>query len=358
MSFRGTWRYGLGCLAFCSALLGAEAARAQTQGAKLRVFFIDVEGGQATLFVTPEGRSLLIDTGWPDNKGRDADRITQAAQKAGIAKLDYVLLTHYHEDHTGGVPQLVAKMPVGTFLDHGPNREMDKGITEKDYAEYQKVIASGKAKRQVERPGDTLAIGGLQLRVISADGQLLRKALPGAGQPNPYCSASETRPPDQTENSRSLGVELTFGRLRLLDLGDLTWDKEMALMCPNNVLGSADVLIVSHHGWNQSSSPALVEAVHPRVAVMDNGEKKGGSTPTFETLHKSPGLEALWQLHYSAEAGSANSGQDYIANLQGTDPGDGLELTGERDGSFTITNARNGFTKTYSAGRTQRASAR
>ena len=342
-------------LCLVGAMATCVAAAAQEASGKLRVFFVDVEGGQATLFVTPEGRSLLIDTGWPGNNGRDADRITAAARQAGVTKLDYVLLTHYHEDHAGGVPQLVAKIPVGTFLDHGPNREMDKGITEKDYAEYQRVLAATGTKHQTEHPGDVVSVGSLTLHVISADGQSIHQALPGAGQPNAYCKVSETRPADQTENSRSLGVELTFGRTRLLDLGDLTWDKEMQLMCPNNVLGTVDVLIVSHHGWNQSSSPALVEAVHPRVAIMDNGEKKGGSTPTLQTLHKSPGLDALWQLHYSAEGGAANTGQEYIANLQGTDPGNYLELTAGQDGSFTVMNSRTGATKTYGAGGSHRA---
>lgn len=327
-------------------LLCAPAARAQ---GLLKVFFVDVEGGQATLFVTPEGKSLLIDTGWPGNGSRDANRIAAAAQRAGVQKLDYVLLTHYHEDHTGGVPQLVAKLPVGTFLDHGPNRELDHGITEKDYAEYGKVLASTHARHVVMRPGQTLAIGGLTLKVISADGQLLAQSLPGAGAANPGCAASQARAADQTENARSLGVALTYGKLRLLDLGDLTWDKEMQLECPKDKLGHQDVLIVSHHGWNQSSSPALVWGVHPRVAIMDNGEKKGGSLPTFQTLQKSPGLEALWQLHYSAEAGPANTPVQFIANPKGSDPGNAFELDGGRDGGFSVTNLRTGQTKIYDA---------
>ncbi len=343
------WRLILA--AGCTWLLpnaGTAQATSHALVPPLRVFFIDVEGGQATLFVTPDGHSLLIDAGWPGNQGRDADRIVAAAQRAGLHGLDYVLITHFHDDHVGGVPQLVARLPVGAFLDHGPNREMDHGVTEHGYAEYQRVLQTGRSQHITLHPGQTLPLGEVQLRVISADGNVLAQALPGAGKPNAYCATTETRPPDQTENSRSLGVELTFGKLRLLDLGDLTWDKERELMCPTDRLGPVDVLVVSHHGWYQSSSPALVDAVHPRVAVMDNGEQKGGSVPTLKTMRTSPGLQDLWQLHYSAEGGASNNvSSRFIANLQGSDPGNYLELRGDPNGSFTVFNSRTGETVPY-----------
>jgi competence protein ComEC len=146
-------------------------------------------------------------------------------------------------------------------------------------------------------------------------------------------------------------VEIGFGKLRILDLGDLTWDKEMQLMCPNNKLGHIDILVVSHHGWNQSSSPALVDAIGAEVAIMDNGEKKGGSTPVLDTVRKAPGLEALWQLHFSDEGGAEhNTAEEYIANLSnGTDAGNYLKLTASRPGSFTVFNSRTQQTKSYAA---------
>lgn len=337
-------RFLVGVLALCAV------ATAQAQGrGKLRVFFVDVEGGQATLFVTPAGESLLIDTGWPGNNGRDADRIVAAAKKAGLAKIDYVLITHYHDDHVGGVRQLAARIPVGTFIDHGTNRELDHGVTEHGYAEYLKVLAAGTAKHITVKPGDLLPIKGFRATVISADGALIAKPLPGAGEPNAACKDSPVKPADQTENARSIGIEIDFGKLRILDLGDLTWDKETELMCPINKLGHMDILIVSHHGWYQSSSPALVYGIHSRVAVMDNGEKKGGSPATLDTLQASPGLEALYQLHYSAESAGKNTAAEYIANLQGTDPGNPIELTASADGSFRVTNTRSNQTKLFPA---------
>jgi len=317
---------------------------------KLKVYFVDVEGGQSTLFVTPGRESLLIDTGWPGNNGRDADRIAAVAKDAGLTKIDYVLLTHYHDDHAGGVPQLIARIPVGTFIDHGPLREPGSEPTKRDYDAYQKVLATSGVKHLVARPGDVLPIHGLEVTFISADGDLIAQPMPDGGEANSYCAGSEVRPSDQTENSRSAGVEIKFGMLKLLDLGDLTWDKEMQLMCPVNKLGHVDVYIVSHHGWYQSSSPALVDAIHARVAIMDNGETKGGSTPTLVTIAKAPGLETLWQLHYSDEGGAEHNTVDkYIANPKGPDEGHFIELVGNRDGSFDVTNGRTNFRQSYAA---------
>jgi competence protein ComEC len=340
----------------CGAILGlglgiaSWAAPAPQTNKSLHIYFVDVEGGQATLFVTPAGQSLLIDTGWPGNEGRDADRIVAAAKKAGISRIDYVLITHFHDDHVGGVPPLAARIPIGTFIDHGENRETTDAVTVKGWQAYQAVLAMGKYQHISAKAGDVLPVKGMRSRVVSSDGALIDKPLPGAGQDNPYCKDAEQFPADTTENLRSLGTFINFGKLRILDLGDLTHDKEMQLMCPVNKIGKIDIYIVSHHGWSQSSSPAFVYGIAPRVAIMDNGAKKGGTPSVLDIIRKSPGLEDLWQLHFSEEGGAAhNVAEEFIANPDGPDAGNGLELTAHSDGSFEVFNPRTQKSKHYPA---------
>jgi beta-lactamase superfamily II metal-dependent hydrolase len=338
-----------------AAAASAPAAKPAPAPKALQIYFIDVEGGQSTLFVTPAGQSLLIDTGWPDNAGRDADRIVAAAMLAGISKIDYLLLTHYHDDHVGGVPQLAARIPIGTFIDHGPNRQTDEAATEKGYLAYQALLSMGNFKHILAKPGMFLPLMGIKAEIVTADGAEIAAPLagaPGAGAPNPACATTEIRPTDQTENLRSVGTVLTFGKLRILDLGDLTWDKERPLVCPVNKLGTFDILVVSHHGWYQSSSPALLDAVAPLVAIMDNGATKGGSPPTYDTIEKSPRLENLWQLHYSEEGAAAhNVADEFIANVHGDDTGFYIKVTAWPDGSFDVYNARTQTSKHYAAGK-------
>lgn len=333
-------------LKFLAALALCLPAAAQTSKMGfLDVYFIDVEGGQATLLRAMGRETLLIDTGWAGHDSRDAKRIAAVAKEAGITKIDYVLLTHYHADHVGGVEQLAALMPIGAFIDHGPNRENTPEVTALE-AEYQKVLTTGHYRHIVARPGDKLPITGMDVTVVSADGNL--KGTLSAGQPNPFCKTAQPFPPDDTENARSLGVQITFGKFRILDLGDLTQDKELALMCPNNTLGHEDVLIVSHHGWDHSSNPAFIQAIAPRVAIMDNGATKGGSIAVLDTLRHSPGLETLWQLHYSKEGGAQhNTPSAYIANIGETDKGYSLRLTADPVGGFTVANSRTNRTKHY-----------
>lgn len=341
---------GLAAIVALTFLVTPVAKAEDKSSGKLKIYFVDVDGGQATLFVTPQGESLLVDTGWPGADSPDADRIVAAAKEAGLSRIDYVLITHYHADHAGGIPLLVSKIPVGTFLDHGPNSEHDGGVTEKDYADYQAELAKGKEKVLEPKPGDVLPIKGFTATVISSDGKLIEEPMPGGGGANSYCASTSVPPADQTENSHSLGIEIKFGKLTLLDLGDLTRDKERELMCPANKLGHIDVYIVSHHGWEQSSTPALVDGIHARVAIMDNGAKKGGSTPVLKTIKAAPGLETLWQLHYSEEGGPENNtAEEYIANPQGPDAAHMIELVASKNGSFDVKNDRTGVTKHYAA---------
>jgi len=326
------------------------AAPAPLAQKALQIYFVDVEGGQATLFVTPEGKSLLIDTGWPGNNGRDANRIAAAAKDAGIKKIDFVLITHYHDDHVGGAPQLAAKIPVGTFIDHGENRETNDAGASRVFAAYQALLSTGKYKHITAKPGEVLPITGMQVRVVTADGDLIERTLPGGGKENASCANAAKPPVDVTENPRSLGTLITFGKLRILDLGDLTSDKEMELMCPMNKIGAVDIYVVSHHGFLQSGSAVLVHAITPRVAIMDNGAKKGGSPVAWDVIEKAPGLEDLWQLHYSEEGGEAhNVAAAFLANLSGPDTGNYLKVTASADGSFEVFNSRTRETKKYAA---------
>lgn len=322
----------------CAAKTGSEKP--------LQIYFIDVEGGQATLVVSPSGQSLLIDAGWPGYEGRDADRILAAAHQAGLTHIDYVLITHYHRDHVGGVPQLVDGIKVGTFVDHGPNQE-DSEVTRTDYAAYEK--ASAGHPRVTVKPGWGLPIKGIQVRVLAAAGEHITEPLPGAGEANSYCKGEPAAPVDDTENARSVGVLITYGQFRFLDLGDLTKKKELELACPNNLIGTVDLFLVTHHGADLSNSKALDWALHPRVAVIDNGPRKGSSPAAWQIVHDSPGLEDLYQLHYAAESDKDhNVDPEHIANVKENCEGKSIKVTAEADGTFTVINERTGVQKTYS----------
>jgi beta-lactamase superfamily II metal-dependent hydrolase len=296
--------------------------------------------------VSPAKASLLVDTGWPGNNGRDARRIEAAMKDAGITQIDHVLITHFHVDHVGGVPNLVEKIKVGEFIDHGVNRE-DSDITRHDYAAYVKAI--GNTPRRTVHPGDTIDIPGLSAVVITADGEHIDK-LPGVKpQPNPYCANEPKAEGDPTENARSTGILVTFGKFRFLDLGDLTKQKEIALVCPDNPLPKIDLYLVNHHGFNLSNTKAFVWAIAPRVAIMNNGAHKAGSPEAWETVHTSPGLEDLWMLHTAEDSDAAhNSDEGLIANPKGVaHDGAYLKVVAHADGNFSVMNSRTGKTKEY-----------
>jgi competence protein ComEC len=386
---------GVAIVALAGALL------AQRGPAKpLDIYVVDTEGGKAALWVTPSGQSLLIDSGNPGN--RDHDRLMAAITDAGLKQIDFLISTHYHVDHIGGLQELAKAIPIGTYIDHGPNveeREQVQGF-QAAYAELY-----GKAKHMVVKPGDKVPIAGLDWRIVTSAGNVLKTPLvPGAGKPNPACAgvaAKDASPTD--DNAQSVGSVITFGQFRAIDLGDLLWNKENELMCPNNPVGTVDVYFVTHHGLDQSGSPALVHALQPRVAIMQNGTRKGGGVEAMKTMRSSPGFEDLWQLHWSYNAGlELNSAGLFIANIddnatianvltappRGSGPGGGaptpstnappapgaggaqagapgggggrggggaaahtpaywIKLSVQPDGSFTVTNSRNGFSKTY-----------
>src|SRR4051812_32131352 len=300
------------------AIGGAQARGAQGRGTQaanskpLTIYVVDTEGGKAVLFVTPAGESLLMDSGNPG--GRDTDRIMAAIADAGVSRIDYLLTTHYHIDHVGGLQELAKRIPVGTFIDHGPTVEEREQV-----AGFQQAYAElyGKAKHLVVKPGDRVPIAGVDWRIVSSAGSVLKTPLPGGGKPNAECAAFT--PKDITtdpENAQSVGSVVTLGQFRTIDLGDLLWNKEFELMCPNNLVGPIDLYLVSHHGTDASGSAVLVHGLQPRVAVMQNGTRKGAGTQTMPTMRSSPGLEDIWQLHWGYGAGvEQNSAGVFIANI-------------------------------------------
>jgi len=413
--------------------LVASVAAAQTTTAKpvagktLDIYVIDVEGGKATLFVTPTGETVLLDSGNPGP--RDHERITSVLTAAGVKQLDFLVTTHYHVDHIGGMQELAKQVPIKHFVDHGPTVEEREQVAgfQATYAELR-----AKAKHTVAKAGDKLPIGGIDWRVVTSAGKPVKTPLQGGGKPNPHCADFQPRENlRDPENGQSLGSVITFGKFRAIDLGDLLWNNEFDLMCPNNPIGTVDVYLVSHHGIDPSGSPTLVHGLQPRVAIMQNGTRKGGTVQTSQIINSSPNFEDLWQLHWSYNGGiEHNPSGLFIANVddlsvianvltapppapRGGGPGGGqaapapgaapapptvaqppttpaappaaapgattpaatveggpgrqgggggrggaqahsgpaswIKVSARADGSFTVTNTRNGFTKTYNA---------
>jgi competence protein ComEC len=357
--------------AFCLiALPSAQRRSAKT----LDLYLIDVEGGGATLFVAPSGESVLIDTG---NGGaaaaRDAGRIMDAVKDAGLTQIDNLIITHWHGDHYGGLAELAGRVPIRHFYDHGPNMQPAAPVDAFLKDTYPGIYAKG--THTVAKPGDKIAVTGLDWRIVTAAGEALKTALPDAGKLNPYCATSKPNPDDGgVENSMSVGSVITFGKFRMVHLGDLTQQIESKLMCPNNQIGVADLWVVSHHGQPFSNGQMLVHAMQPRVAILNNGTRKGGQPDAMKVIFSSPGLEDLWQLHFSLLSGQeytapgmfiANPVDDQqaampVAPTPAPAPGPGatpppahngkaywLKVSADTDGSFTVTNTRNGFSKTY-----------
>lgn len=366
----------MGVRRFAAVLFGVACVTSLAWGAArtLDIYFIDVEGGQSTLVVTPDGESLLVDAGFAGDgtfrskpgdpsRARDAQRIVAAARDAGVTRIDYLLITHFHADHDGGVAELAQLLPIGTFIDHGgvlPGAEERVAGTQDALAAYAAVRAKG---RHLEpKPGDRLPLKGATAIVVSSAGSTVRQPLAGssrrgargaeveAGAVNAACGPKAPPAQEPTENPRSTGFRLQFGRFRFLDLGDLTGEPLFALACPRNLVGPVDVYLVAHHGGPDAADPATFAAFKPRIAVVNNGATKGGAPELLAALHKVPALEDVWQLHRSTNDGAQNVANDRIANLDET-TANWIKVRASDDGSFVVTNSRTSQSKTYSGTR-------
>jgi beta-lactamase superfamily II metal-dependent hydrolase len=314
-------------------------------GQQLQVYAIDVEGGKSTLYVSPSGQSMLVDAGYEGFNNRDAGRIASAAQTAGVKRIDYLVITHYHKDHMGGVPQLAAKLPIRNFIDHGQNFETVKDVATV-YNNYLGVRAKG--RHYAVKAGNRIPIDGIEVDIVTASGAGIANPMAGAGQANPLCESYKPLAPDLGENARSIGMVVTFGKFRLVDLGDLYWNQEHDLVCPNNLLGTADVYMTTHHAKATSGSPQMVHALRPKAAIMNNGPVTGGSELAWQTIHTAPGVPDIWQLHYALNNDKAhNAPAEFIANPEEKCMGHWIQLSAKADGSFSIRNGRTQFEKAY-----------
>ena len=339
--------------------IGLAAIALAAAGRTLDIYFVDVEGGQATLIVTPAGQSILVDAGFPGaggfdgmpgdpGKARDANRVLAAAKDAGIGAIDYLISTHFHADHDGGIPELSQLLPIRAFVDHDHPLPSVESVAGSIAAFDRYAAVRAKGRHIVAKSGDALPLQDVALTFVASAGATIDKPLVGAdGSATASCRATPIEAQEKNENPRSTGFVLRFGRFRFLDVGDLSGAPLFALACPRDLIGPVDAYLVAHHGGADSADPATFAAFRPRVAILNNGAAKGGAPETFAVLRQASGID-VWQLHRSENSGAQNFPDDRIANLDAA-TAHWLKLRANQDGSFDMTNARTGTSKQYTA---------
>jgi len=324
-------------------------AAALTAAPNLEIYVIDVEGGKSVLLVSPSGQSMLFDVGWPaaNNRLASTERIVEAVEAAGLRRIDFLVISHFDLDHLGDVPLLAAKVPIEHIFDHGEYLTTNAQAAER-FAAY--AALRDKVGHTVLHVGDKIPIKGVDVRVLSAGGQLITKPLPNAGARNALCETYKQQDALTTdfEDNQSIGLLITSGKFRMLDLADLEAHYSHDLVCPRNLIGAVDVYNVNVHGQFKGIAPELVGALHAPVIIQANGARKGADAQTWPVLRAAPGLEDIWQLHQSFNAGKdANPPDGFIANLEPADAFKWIRISVAKDGTFTVTNTRNGFSKRY-----------
>lgn len=337
-------------VAFTVLLVLAGSVRADDTNGRLDIYFIDVEGGAATLFVTPAGESLLIDSGYPDYGNRDRDRILHVLKDVAQRKqLDHALVSHWHLDHFGNHAALAHEIPIAHFWDRGiPEQLAEDPKFPERIAQYR---AAAQNRSQALKVGDQLPLKSgetpLTTKVVTASGQVL----PNEGAPNPFASRHVPADPDTSDNAQSISLLLGFGPFRFLCCGDLTWNVEGKLMSPNNPIGQVDLFMVTHHGLPVSNNPALVLAIDPRVTITCNGPTKGGHEQTLATLKEVKSLQASYQLHRNVKLpADQQAGAEFIANQEETSQchGEWIKASVAADGkSYTVQIGAGGEPRTF-----------
>ncbi|HEX4121510.1 MAG TPA: MBL fold metallo-hydrolase [Verrucomicrobiae bacterium] len=339
-----------GCLALACFLFSILAVRAAEPG--LQIYWIDVEGGGGTLIVTPARESILIDAGWPT--GPSAERIRDAATNAGLARIDYFILTHFHTDHYGGAAPLSRLIPIGTVMDNGiPDHDPD-GKNNAHFLQAIQPYREFKAdRREIVQPGSALqlkqtdAATPLSFRFMGARKQFIHPE--GMGGPNSLCGEGTQKATDTTDNANSVVSLVQFGPFKFFDGGDLTWNMEGELVCPTNSIGHVDVYQVDHHGFDISNNPLLVRSLAPTVTVMNNGARKGSGKETLATLRSVSSIQTMYQMHRDTQGGAeVNTDNEFIANIDVPCAGNYIKCSVEPSGkSYTISIPAKGYSKTY-----------
>jgi beta-lactamase superfamily II metal-dependent hydrolase len=310
----------------------------------LDIYFIDTEGGAATLIVTPAGHSLLIDTGFPGD--RDSGRIAHVAlDLAKLKQIDHCVVTHWHRDHEGGVPTLAKLIPIKNYYDHGlpPTIAADM---QAEFVEAYKQTVQGKSVTL--KPGDEIKLEtSVKVRVLAAGGMVLGDQS-AAPQIRPCGDGFVSQPEDKSDNAASVAILLTFGAFRFFNGGDLTWNVENRLVCPKNLIGKVDVYQVDHHGTDSSNNPKMVQIIEPQVAVIENGAHKGGEARTFATLKNSQ-VEAIYQLHRNVQTTEKdNAPPDFVANDEENCKGEMIKVSVASDGkSYSVSIPAKNISRTY-----------